>query len=380
MSVAPKAVRFAQIGAGVIGQLRARALQRVPGTSLRFVFDVDEAAARALAEQHGARATTDYDALLAEEDIDVVIVSSPPQFHEAQVIAALEAGKDVLCEKPLANSLEAARNMVETAHRLGRTLTTGFNHRYFPAIQTVKRAIDDGLIGELDHVRAFAGHQGLSQFRAAWEYDKAIVGGGALMDVGIHMLDLTRYLLGEVDEVYGKATANVWGLDGSEDNGMLLLRSTAGKYATFQATWSEWKGYRFHIEAYGTKGMARAYYAPMMSTVITMERARRRPAEEPQFLSRKSSSARSFRAGSGPSRRTFQHELTDFLQRPARRDAPDHRRRLRRLPRRRDRQRRLPLHRDQRTHPPQRSVLTWPNPSPQTLRSTRTSTSSFSTT
>jgi predicted dehydrogenase len=311
MTAEKEAIRFAQVGAGVIGQLRAQALRDLPGTSLRYVFDVDEAAARALAEQHGARATTDYNGLLAIEDFDVVIVSSPPQFHEAQVVAALEAGKDVLCEKPLANSLDAARNMVETARRLGRTLTTGFNHRYFPAIQTVKRAIDDGLIGELDHVRAFAGHQGLSQFRAPWEYDKAIVGGGALMDVGIHMMDLTRYLLGEVNEVYGKATSNVWNLDGSEDNGMLLLRSTAGKYATFQATWSEWKGYRFHIEAYGTHGMARAYYAPMMSTVITMDEPGGAPEKSrnfyPEVILREK-----LQGWQWTVQQTFQQELADF--------------------------------------------------------------------
>ena len=120
----------------------------------------------------------------------------------------------------------------------------------------MKKAIDEGIIGELDHVRAFAGHTGLSEFRFPWEYGKDTLGGGALMDVGIHMIDLTRYMLGEVDEVFGVATSDVWEANGSEDNGFALMRSPEGKTATFHATWSEWKGYRFSIEVYGTKGMA----------------------------------------------------------------------------------------------------------------------------
>jgi predicted dehydrogenase len=103
-------------------------------------------------------------------------------------------------------------------------------------------------------------------------YDQKVIGGGALMDVGIHIIDLTRYLLGEVAEVFGIATSNVWKVDRSEDNGFALMCSPQGKTATLHATWCEWKGYRFHMEAYGEKGMARAYYAPMMSMVIYMDR------------------------------------------------------------------------------------------------------------
>ena len=105
------------------------------------------------------------------------------------------------------------------------------------------------------------------------------MGGGTLLDNGVHIIDLTRYLLGEVVEVYGIATTGVWKLDRSEDNGIAILTNPHGKHAVLQATWSEWKGYRFHIEAYGDRGMARASYAPMMSMSVTMDKpggARRR--------------------------------------------------------------------------------------------------------
>jgi predicted dehydrogenase len=264
-------VRFGLIGAGGIGQVRAMALKNLDGCELTAIADVDKERAKAVAPNPRTLIFDDYQKLLADDEVDAVVVSTPPQFHEEIVIAALEAGKHVLCEKPLANTVEACRRMVETSRKTKRTLATGFNHRYFPAIQFVKQALHSGVIGELDHIRAFAGHTGLSEFSAKWMYDKKVIGGGALMDNGIHIIDLTRYLLGEVDEVFGIATCNIWKLDQSEDNGFALMRSPHGKNAILHATWAEWKGYRFHIDVYGDKGMARAYYAPMMSMVIYMD-------------------------------------------------------------------------------------------------------------
>lgn len=276
-------MKFGLIGAGGIGKVRAKALANTPGCELFAVTDADPDRARALAASgrpaDQMAVAGDYNQMLAMDEIEALIVSTPPQFHEETVIAALESGKHVLCEKPLANTLDACRRMVEASRRTGKTLATGFNHRYFPAVQFVKQTLDSGAIGELDHVRAFAGHTGLDQFSAPWMYDQQVIGGGALMDNGIHIIDLTRYILGDVVEVYGFATSNVWKQGLSEDNGCAILRGANGKYAMLQATWTEWKGYRFYIEAYGSKGMARAYYAPMFSMAVFMNEtggARRR--------------------------------------------------------------------------------------------------------
>lgn len=265
-------MRFGLIGAGCIGRLRAQAIAKIPGAKLTAVNDVAEAAARDLASKHGARVATSLDELLSAADIDTIIVSSPPQYHEKAVIAALAAGKHVVCEKPLSNSVESCRRMVAAAKQHGKVLTTGFNHRYFPAIQFLKKTLDSGAIGKLNHVRAFAGHEGLSQFRSASEYDKNVIGGGALLDVGVHLVDLTAYVLDGVSDVFGHATNAVWNLPGAEDNGFALLRNANGAVATLHASWTEWKGYRFHIEAYGDRGMIRAYYAPMMHLLITMDK------------------------------------------------------------------------------------------------------------
>jgi predicted dehydrogenase len=101
---------------------------------------------------------------------------------------------------------------------------------------------------------------------------KGASGGGAMMDVGIHMTDLARYVMGEVREVYGVASNRIWQVEGSEDNALAILKSDKGIPAFYQATWTEWKGYRFFIEAYGDRGMARAYYAPMFNLLVTQDR------------------------------------------------------------------------------------------------------------
>src|SRR5438094_8054194 len=163
-------MQFGLIGAGCIGGLRAQALAKVPGAKLVAVADVDQERA-ARVKGAGARVCKDMAELLAADQIEAVIVSTPPQFHEEAVLAALAAGKHVLCEKPLSNSLDACHRMVEAAQKSGKTLATGLNHRYFRAIRLLKQTLADGVIGRLDHVRASAGHEGLSQFLAPRDHD-----------------------------------------------------------------------------------------------------------------------------------------------------------------------------------------------------------------
>ncbi|HEX9760751.1 MAG TPA: Gfo/Idh/MocA family oxidoreductase [Candidatus Acidoferrales bacterium] len=263
-------MRFGLIGCGDIGQLRAQALAESPGLSLFAVSDVDEARARTLGEQHKAMWLTDWRKLL-DEPLDAVIVSTPPPLHEAMCVAALQSGKHVLCEKPLARSPEEGRRIVEAAQAAGRHLGTGFNYRFYPAIAEARRILDSGQIGELAYVRSYAGHPGGSEFTHPWVHDVKVMGGGALLDNGIHVLDLTRYFLGEVAEVKGFRTNGVWGFEGCEDNAFLLLRNHDGRIAQVQASWTEWRGYRFWVEVFGTRGCLRASYPPMLLRVTWSE-------------------------------------------------------------------------------------------------------------
>ena len=262
-------MRFGLIGAGAIGKIRADALKQSDFCELVAVADLDEGRARNAAPE--AKYYADANALISAGDVDAVIISTPPSLHEALAVAAASAGKHVLVEKPMAATPDACERMIGAARAAGTLLTVGYNHRYFEALKLVRDVVRSGEIGTLTHVRGFSGHSGLSEFKAPWMYDKKVMGGGALMDNGTHMIDLVRYIIGDPTEVCGFATNKVWGLE-VEDEGIALLRTTEGTTASIEASWHEWRGYRFHIEAYGDRGMARAYYAPMMATVIRLDK------------------------------------------------------------------------------------------------------------
>lgn len=279
-------MRLGLIGCGAIGALRAEAIAEISGFRLVAVADADAARARAVADRFRAPVESDWRDLVRRDDLDAVIVSTPPPLHAPMCVEALEAGKHVLCEKPLARSPEEGRAIVEAAERSGRLLATGFNYRFYPAIVKAREILDSGRIGELDHIRSYTGHPGGSEFTHPWVHDVGVMGGGALVDNGIHTLDLTRYFLGEVSEVKGFATGNVWGFAGCEDNAFALLRSPVGKVASLHASWSEWRGYRWAINIYGTRGCVRASYPPMLTQAVWVDRpggARRRLHVFPVF-------------------------------------------------------------------------------------------------
>lgn len=275
-------MRFGLVGLGGIGNVRRQALGVSPECELTAAFDLD---ANALAQlPDSVTVFKDADLLLKSSACDAVIISTPTHFHKGLAITALENGKHVIVEKPMASSLAECEQMVETARRCGKILTVGFNHRYFAAIKEVKSAIQSGAIGTLRYVKGYAGHTGLSEFKSAWMYDKDKMGGGTLMDNGIHTLDLICYLMDDrIDEVSGMISTETWQLDRTEDNAFVQLRGQSGIMGSLHSSWTEWKGYHFYVEAYGDLGMARAYYAPMSSTIITMDKPGGRARKKQKF-------------------------------------------------------------------------------------------------
>lgn len=267
-------LRYALLGCGDIGILRAAALARTPGAHLTVACDVDPSKARAAAARAGAAAVTgDWRAAVTRPDVDAVIVSTPPRLHLEMCVAAFEAGKDVLCEKPLARSPEECRAIVAAAERAGRRVATGFNYRFYPSFARARELLDSGIVGDLDHVRAYGGYSATSH-NQPWVHDAGTVGGGALRDIGIHLIDLTRDFLGDVAEVTGAASGGIWRYPGCEDNGVAVLRSAAGRIATVQASWTEWRRYQFRIELVGPRGCIEATCFPMMTRVTwSAERA-----------------------------------------------------------------------------------------------------------
>lgn len=261
-------MRCGLIGFGAIGRLRAQALQQTPGVQLELVVEpVKER--RDDANRLGLRTVSSIDELVNHDGIDAVIVSTPPNFHRKHVDNLLRAGKHVLCEKPLATNVEDCQYLVDVACQQQRILATGFNYRFYPAVVKARELIAAGRIGTIDHVKSFAGHPGGPEFTHQWVHDPTIVGGGALMDNGIHLADLTLHFLGEVVASVGASSLNVWQFPGSEDNGYILMRTAEGRVGTLHASWTEWAGYHFSVEIQGTAGSIHLAYPPMHMVLYT---------------------------------------------------------------------------------------------------------------
>lgn len=148
-------------------------------------------------------ASTDWRAVVARDDIDIVDVSTPGNMHCEMVVAAAEAGKHIVCEKPLANTLEEAERMVAAVEAAGVRHLLMHNYRRVPAVALAKRIVDDGRIGEIYHFRArYLQDWALSpDLELVWRFDAKLAGSGALGDLGAHIIDLGRYLCGEISEL-----------------------------------------------------------------------------------------------------------------------------------------------------------------------------------
>ena len=163
----------------------------------------DASAVRAAADRHGwASAETDWRALIARDDIDLVDICTPGDSHAEIALAALAAGKHVLCEKPLANTVEEAEAMAraaEAAYERGQMAMVGFNYRRVPATALARRMVAEGRLGALRHVRVTYLQDWLvdPQFPLTWRLRKELAGSGSLGDLGAHIVDLAQHLAGE---------------------------------------------------------------------------------------------------------------------------------------------------------------------------------------
>ena len=221
---------------------------------------VAEAAARLGWQEH----STEWRSLLARDDIDLIDVCTPGDSHAEIAIAALAAGKHVLCEKPLANTIEEARAMAAAAARAeadGVRSVCGFNYRRVPAVALMRRLVADGRIGEIRHVRAVYLQDWITdpQFPLVWRLQKDKAGSGALGDIGAHIIDLTQYVTGQLitgvsalTETFvkqrplpaasnGLSAASRDGLTGTgavtvDDAALFLARLDGGAIATYEAT------------------------------------------------------------------------------------------------------------------------------------------------
>lgn len=227
------------VGAGLIGNKRANALPQ--DCRLTAVADISVERAEKLAAQFGARVETGWETLIHSKDVDAVLVSTTNDVIPVCAAAALQAGKHVLIEKPGGRTPKELRALADVARKSSSLLRVGFNHRFHPALQEAKKLVDSKEDGPLMYIRARYGHGARVGYEKEWRGNPKLGGGGELLDQGVHLIDLCRWIGGEFDLQFGHAQTFFWNMP-VEDNGFLVLRSPDQKRSAFlHASCTEWK-------------------------------------------------------------------------------------------------------------------------------------------
>lgn len=248
------------IGAGLIGGKRAKSILEC-GDKLVAVSDKHRTRAEALSGGT-AKVYGDWTSLVRDPDVDTVIVATSNDGIVEMARAALEAGKHVLVEKPAGRNPTEIDLLQKTAAMSTRILRVGFNHRFHPGLQKAKQLIHS--FGPLMYIRARYGHGGRIGYDREWRADPEVAGGGELLDQGVHLIDLARWLGGEFELAYGHVGTFFWEMP-VEDNGFLCLKSEDGKRtAWLHASCTEWKNlFDFEIFTCNAKlqvwGLGRSY-------------------------------------------------------------------------------------------------------------------------
>lgn len=207
------------------------------------VCDINEQRAKEIGTKFGAaKIFTDYRDLL-KEDLDAVSVCTPNYLHAPISIAALEAGKHVLCEKPMATSEEEADQMISAAEKSGKTLMIGHNQRLVESHQQAKTWLEEGKFGKVYSFRTAFGHPGPEAWSAdgaeSWFFKKEEAFIGAMGDLGVHKTDLLRYILGEeMVEVAAMVETSAKDHADVDDNAVLILKTESGIIGTLAASWA----------------------------------------------------------------------------------------------------------------------------------------------
>ncbi len=247
------------IGAGAIGRVHAQSAKKV-GVDVFGVADVNGAAAKSFAEAEGLKNHFDSPSkLLASPEVTAVVIGVPNKFHAPLAVEALNAGKDVLLEKPMAMSVAECQQINDAVKKSGKILQMGFVHRYSQVGLAAKQIIDAGRVGKIYHAKAAMYRRRGIPGLGGWFTTKAMSGGGPLIDIGVHVIDLAMHLMNfpKVTRVSGKVYANfgprmknylhesMWagppkfdGICDVEDSAHALVRFEGGATLEINVTWA----------------------------------------------------------------------------------------------------------------------------------------------
>jgi UDP-N-acetylglucosamine 3-dehydrogenase len=270
--------KFGVIGAGSIARQRhLPELLDNPNAEIAAVCDANLKRAKELTDLYGGKAFSDYQDLIALKDLDAVIVCATNTTHAEMTIAALQAGKHVMCEKPMATTLKDARAMIDASEQTGKFLMIAHNQRLAPACVKAKEILQSGKLGRVLTFQTVFGHPGSEYWAidgaSTWFYQKKITAFGVMGDLGIHKIDLVHWLL---DQDFTEAAAMAGTLNKRnakdelidvEDNAVCLLKTDRGVLGTVAVSWTYQKEDNSTI-IYGEKGVLRIYAHPEYQLIV----------------------------------------------------------------------------------------------------------------
>jgi predicted dehydrogenase len=255
MSDLDDSVRLGVIGTGAISQVvHVPIFAEREDVDLLAVADADLHKAEALSRRFDVPLVMTAEALIANDELEAVVICTPNNLHEEMAVAALEAGKHVFVERPLATTSEGARRVIDVAERSGRALVVGMPHRFRPGVTALRSFIAGGELGDLYAVRGSWMTRLMPGSRHNWRYDRAAAGGGALVDLGVPALDLCLWLIGfpaikRVSCVASPAGAEV------EDAASLMAETVDGIALTLEVSNRLFAGEdRYFARVMGTEG------------------------------------------------------------------------------------------------------------------------------
>jgi len=277
-------IRVGIIGCGKIAEFRhAPEYKENSDAEIVAFFDVNKKEAQRMADEYGARACDTLDELLSL-DIDAVSVCVANKYHAEISIKALEAGKHVLCEKPMAVSAEECIAMLEAEKKSGKMLMIGHNQRMTQAHQKARELYLDGEIGRLLTFHMTFGHPGPEKWTGSnnsWFFDKNIASFGSMADLGVHKTDLMQFLTGEkITETFTLlATLDKRYPDGTpiqvDDNAIAIYKLSNGAIGTLHVSWTFYGAEVNSTILYGTEGRMRIYDDPEYALIVE------KPGHEP---------------------------------------------------------------------------------------------------
>lgn len=253
-------LRIGIIGGGAIVQVaHLPVLRKIKGVEVVAMCDTDLPKARAIASRFGVpNAYDDIEDVLRTDGLDAVVICTPNHLHEAHIMAALDAGLNVLVEKPLAITAHSAQKIIRAVEKQDRLVMVGLNHRYRPDVQIVRSFVQSGELGPVDSVRGSWHVFRPSRAQLGWRQRRELSGGGVMLDLGLSILDLALWLAGTPVPARVSAALDVTREDqGVEQSGSAFVVCENGASVFVDVTWHHvGEGERFGVGLRGGKGTA----------------------------------------------------------------------------------------------------------------------------